>query len=88
MFIPVVIVAFVLLVVAALVVAGVRAKRGTGTRGSGSPASGVLGGIDLAWHPSGAEARDELDMEQRHVVPAPSPDDDKGIAGNRIRIDL
>jgi len=51
-------------------------------------ASGVLGGIDLAWHPSGAEARDELDVEQRHVVPAPSPDDDKGIAGNRIRIDL
>jgi hypothetical protein len=86
--VPIVIVAFVLLVVAALVVAGVRATRGAGARGSGSVASGVLGGLDLGWHPSGAEAREELDTEQRHVAPAPSPDGDKGISGNRIRLDL
>ena len=88
MLVPIVIVAFVLLVAAGLVVAGARAKRHPGSSGSGSVASGVLGGLDLAWHPSGAEARDELDVEQRHVAPAPSPDGDKGIAGGRIRIDL
>jgi hypothetical protein len=88
MLVPVVIVAFVLLVAAALVVAGVRARRGKAARGSGSAASGVLGGLDLGWHPSGAEAREELDTEQRHVVPAPSPDGDKGISDGRITIDL
>jgi len=88
MLVPVVIVAFVLLVAAGLVVAGVRAKRGPGLRGSGSVASGVLGGLDLAFNPMGAEAREELDVEQRHVAPAPSPDGDKGISGGRVTIDL
>ena len=88
MLVPIVIVVFVLLVVAALVVAGVRAKRGASARGSGSVASGVLGGLDLAFNPMGADTREELDTEQRHVVPAPSPDGDKGISDNRIRIDL
>jgi hypothetical protein len=88
MLVPLVIVAFVLLVVAGLVVAGVRVKRGRGMRGSGSVASAVLGGLDLAFNPMGAEAREELDVEQRHVAPAPSPDGDKGISGGRIRIDL
>jgi hypothetical protein len=86
--VPLIIVAFVLLVVAGLVVAGVRVKRGTLARGSGSVAAGVLGGLDLAFNPTGADAREELDTEQRHVVPAPSPDGDKGISGNSIRIDL
>jgi hypothetical protein len=88
MLIAIVIVAFALLVAAGLVVAGVRAKRGSGMRGSGSVASGVLGGLDLAFNPMGAEAREELDVEQRHVAPAPSPDGDKGISGGRIRIEL
>jgi len=88
MLVPIVIVAFVLLVAAGLVIAGVRAKRRPGARGSGSVASGVLGGFEMAWHPSGSEAREELDVEQRHVAPAPSPDGDKGISGNRIRLDL
>jgi len=88
MLVPIVIVAFVLAVAAALVIAGVRAKRGQGARGSGSVASGVLGGLDLAFNPMGADAREELDVEQRHVAPAPSPDGDKGISGNRIRLDL
>ncbi|MEO7722261.1 MAG: hypothetical protein ABIS08_10150 [Pseudolysinimonas sp.] len=88
MLVPIVIVGFVLLVAAGLVVAGLRARRGTGSRGSGSVASGVLGGLDLAFNPMGAEARNELDVEQRHVVPAPSPDGDKGISDGRIRIDL
>ena len=88
MLVPVVIVAFALLAAAGLVVAGVRARRGKGSRGSGSVASGVLGGLDLAFNPTGADAREELDTEQRHVVPAPSPDGDKGISGNSIRIDL
>ena len=88
MLVPIVIVAFVLLVAAGLMVAGVRARRGTAARGSGSVASGVLGGLDLAFNPMGADAREELDVEQRHVIPAPSPDDDKGISGGRIRIDL
>jgi len=91
MLVPVVIVAFALLAAAGLVVAGVRAKRGTGTRGSGSVASGVLGGFDLAFNPMGAEARDVLDAEQRHVALAPSPDGDKGMGGidqGRMTIDL
>lgn len=88
MLVPIVIVALVLAVAAALVIAGVRAKRGRGMRGSGSVASGVLGGLDLAFNPMGADAREELDVEQRHVAPAPSPDGDKGISGNRIRLDL
>ena len=88
MLVAIVISAVVVLVAAALVIAGVRARRGAGMRGSSSAASGVLGGLDLAWQPSAAVARDELDAEQRHVVPAPSPDGDKGIAGGRIRIDL
>jgi hypothetical protein len=89
MLVPIVIVAFALLVAAAFVVAGIRAKRGTGRRGSGSVASGVLGGLDLAFNPTGADARVELDAEQRYVVPAPSPDGDHGIGeGGRIRLDL
>ena len=88
MLIAVVIVAFALLVAAALVLAGVRAKRRTGMRGSGSVASGVLGGFDLAFNPMGAQAREQLDVEQRHVAPAPSPDGDKGISGGRIHIQL
>lgn len=88
MLVPLVIVAFALLTTAGLVVAGVRAKRGRSSRGSGSLASGVLGGLDLAFNPMGAEAREDLDVEQRHVVPAPSPDGDKGISGRSIRIDL
>jgi len=88
MLVPIVIVAFVLLVAAGLVVGGMRAKRGEGLRGSGSVASGVLGGLDLAYNPMGAEAREELDVEQRHVVPAPSPDGDKGITDGRIRIQV
>jgi hypothetical protein len=88
MLVAVVIVALAMLVVVGLVIAGVRAKRGKAGRGSGSVASGLLGGLDLAFNPTGAGARDELDAEQRHVVPAPSPDGDKGISGNRIRIDL
>jgi len=86
--VPIVIVAFVLLVAVGLVVAGVRARRGKAARGSGSVASGVLGGLDLAFNPTGADARADLDEQQRLVVPAPSPDGDKGINGGRIRIDL
>ena len=88
MIVAVVIVAFVLLVAVALVVAGVRARHGKLASGSGSVASGVLDGLDLAFNPMGADAREELDVEQRHVAPAPSPDGDKGISGNRIRLDL
>ena len=55
-------------------------------RGSGSVASGVLGGLDQAFNPSGSDARAELDVEQRHVAPAPTPDGDKGISGGRISI--
>ncbi len=58
-------------------------------RGSGSPGSGLLGAaFDNAFHPSAAVAREALDVEQRHVAPAPSPDGDKGISGGRIRIVL
>jgi len=58
-------------------------------RGSGSPGSGLLGAaFDTAFHPSAVVAREALDAQQHHVAPAPSPDGDKGISGNRIRIDL
>ncbi len=46
----------------------------------------MLGGLDLAFNPSAADAREALDEQQRLVAPAPSPDGDKGISGGRISI--
>lgn len=58
-------------------------------RGSGSPGSGLLGAaFDNAFHPAAAVARESLDEQQHYVVPAPTPDGDKGISGGRIRIEL
>ncbi len=57
-------------------------------RGSGAPGSGLMGAaFDNAFHPSAAIAREALDEEQRIVAPAPTPDGDRGIAGNRIRLE-
>ena len=65
-------------------------RRHPDKRGSGAPGSGLLGAaFDNVFHPSAVAAREQLDEQQRLVVPAPSPDDDKGISdGGRIRIDL
>ena len=58
-------------------------------RGSGSAGSGLLGAaFDNAFHPSAAVAREALDEQQHLVVPAPTPDGDKGISGGRIHLDL
>lgn len=58
-------------------------------QGSSAPASGLLGAaFDTAFHPSAVVGREALDAEQHLVVPAPSPDGDKGISGGRVRIDL
>ena len=59
-------------------------KRGASTAGSGL----MTAGFDEVFNPHAANARDIIDGEQRLVVPAPSPDDDKGIADGRIRIDI
>jgi hypothetical protein len=59
-------------------------KRGASTAGSGL----MTAGFDEVFNPHAAKARDIIDQEQRLVVPAPSPDDDKGIADGRIRIDI
>lgn len=76
-------------------------RRHPDKRGSGSPGAGLLGAtFDNVFHPSAVAGREQLDEQQRLVVPAPSPDDDKGVSGGtsggtsgattrgRIRIDL
>lgn len=68
-------------------------RRHPNQRGSGSAGSGLLGAaFDNVFHPSAVIAREALDEQQRLVVPAPSPDGDKGVSGrirgNRIRIEL
>jgi hypothetical protein len=57
-------------------------------RGGKSAVGGLVGGTDFVWHPEAANAATELDEQQRLVVPAPTPDDDKGMADGRIRIEL
>ncbi|HPM51114.1 MAG TPA: hypothetical protein PK282_02660 [Rhodoglobus sp.] len=64
----------------------IRHPRHRGARSHG--AGLVSAGFDQLWHPEAANARDIVDAEQRLVVPAPTPDDDRGIAGGRIRLDL
>jgi hypothetical protein len=81
--------AALLVVSAALLVVPVYLRRHPEKRGSGSPGAGLLGAaFDNAFQPTAVVAREALDAQQHHVVPAPSPDGDKGISGNRIRIDL
>jgi hypothetical protein len=82
-------IAALLIVSAAFLVVPAYLRRHPDKRGSGSPGAGLMGAaFDNAFHPSAIVAREALDAQQHHVVPAPSPDGDKGISGNRIRIDL
>jgi len=81
----------VVLVIAGMIVAMFAVprhlRRHPELRGSGAPGSGLMGAaFDNAFHPSAAIAREALDEEQRIVAPAPTPDGDRGIAGNRIRL--
>lgn len=49
-----------------------------------APASGMmLAGYDQVFNPHAVSARDEIDREQRLIVPAPAPDGDWGIADGR-----
>lgn len=58
-------------------------------RGPASAGSGLLtAAFDELFHPTAMDARDEQDREQRLVVPAPTPDQDLGMAEGRIRLDL
>ena len=57
-------------------------------RGSGSGGAGMFGVADEIFNPSALDARRALDEESRLIVPAPSPDGDKGIADGRITIRL
>lgn len=81
-------VAAIVAVLILLVWIGIYFRRHPEKRGSGGAASGVLGGAFDAFAPSAAEARAALDEQQRLVVPAPTPDGDRGISDGRIRIAL
>ena len=83
-------IAVVVVLIAIFLATPAYLRRHPDKRGSGSPGSGLLGAaFDNVFHPSAVVAREELDEQQRLVVPAPSPDGDKGISdGGRIRIDL
>ena len=82
-------IAVAVLLIAVLLATPAYLRRHPDKRGSGSPGSGLLGAaFDNVFHPSAVAAREQLDEQQRLVVPAPSPDGDKGISGDRIRIDL
>ncbi|HXR43501.1 MAG TPA: hypothetical protein VN759_01760 [Pseudolysinimonas sp.] len=80
-------VAVVLVILIGMFVLGSHVRRHPEQRGSGAPGSGLMGAaFDNAFHPSAAIAREALDEQQRIVAPAPTPDGDRGIAGNRIRL--
>jgi hypothetical protein len=58
-------------------------------RGASAPGSGLMSAsFDEVFHPHAATSRDIVDAEQRLVVQAPAPDDDRGIASGRIHLDL
>ncbi len=57
-------------------------------RGASGRTAGVIGFSDEVFHPQAHEARLAQEEQQRLVVPAPTPDGDKGIAEGRMRIDL
>ena len=86
-------IAVVVVLIAVFLATPAYLRRHPDKRGSGSPGSGLLGAaFDNVFHPSAVAAREQLDEQQRLVVPAPSPDGDKGISGgingDRIRIHL
>jgi hypothetical protein len=61
-------------------------RRTSAGRGTGSHAAGFLGIGDELFNPNANEARRALEEQSRLVVPAPSPDGDKGISDGKIRI--
>jgi hypothetical protein len=63
-------------------------RRHPEARGSGSGGAGMFGVADEIFNPSALDARRSLDEESRLIVPAPSPDGDKGIRDGRITIRL
>ena len=86
-------IAVVVVLIAVFLATPAYLRRHPDKRGSGSPGAGLLGAaFDDVFHPSAVVGRESLDEQQRLVVPAPSPDGDKGmsggISGGRIRIDL
>ena len=79
--------AVVLVILIGMFAAGRHVRRHPEQRGSGAPGSALMGAaFDNAFHPSAVAAREAIDEEQRIVAPAPTPDGDRGIAGNRIRL--
>ncbi len=87
--ITVVLVAVLLGMTAGMFALGAYARRHPASRGTGSAGSGLLGAaFDEVFHPAAHDAHAAFDEQQRLMVPAPSPDGDKGIADNRIRLRL
>ena len=86
-------IAAVVVLIAVFLATPAYLRRHPDKRGSGSPGAGLLSAaFDNVFHPSAVAGREELDEQQRLVVPAPSPDGDLGMSGGissgRIRIDL
>ncbi|WP_382306729.1 hypothetical protein [Herbiconiux sp. UC225_62] len=87
------VVALVLTALAAVVVGlfavGAWYRRHPEKRGASAPGAGLMtAAYDEVFNPHAMLARDAIDVEQRLVAPAPTPDGDRGIAGGRIRLDV
>ncbi|MFB2598089.1 hypothetical protein ACEXQE_09885 [Herbiconiux sp. P17] len=76
-------------VVVGLFVLGAWYRRHPEKRGASAPGAGLMtAAYDEVFNPHAMLARDAIDVEQRLVAPAPTPDGDRGIAGGRIRLDV
>jgi hypothetical protein len=83
------VVAALVVVIIALFVIGAHVRKHPELRGASAPGAGLMtAAYDEVFNPHAALARDAIDVEQRLVAPAPTPDGDKGIAGGRIRLDV
>ena len=76
----------VILLIAWLFIMPSWIRRHPSSRGSGATGAGFLGIGDELFHPAAQESRQALDEQSRLLVPAPSPDGDKGISDGRVRI--
>ncbi|MCS5720092.1 hypothetical protein N1027_18325 [Herbiconiux sp. CPCC 205763] len=76
-------------VVVGLFALGAWYRRHPSRRGASAPGAGLMtAAYDEVFNPHAMLARESIDVEQRLVAPAPTPDGDRGIAGGRIRLDV
>jgi hypothetical protein len=88
MIVAVIVIGLLVVMLVALFAIPAYVRRHPNLRGSGSGGAGMFGVADEIFNPSALEGRRALDEESRLIVPAPSPDGDKGIRDGRITLHL